>query len=83
VPHTNIASGITDQWLPSEPTGPTRSPEQIRAMLSTYRSGLERGRRMAAGGKSNGFGDGSGFANGRPDLTGPQSFDDFDGMGER
>jgi len=26
-----------------------RSPEDVRAMLSSYRSGLERGRRMAAG----------------------------------
>jgi hypothetical protein len=28
---------------------PSRSPDDIRAMLSSYRSGLERGRRMAAG----------------------------------
>jgi hypothetical protein len=28
---------------------PSRSPDDIRAMLSSYRSGLERGRRMASG----------------------------------
>ncbi|HZD73372.1 MAG TPA: hypothetical protein VE776_05725, partial [Actinomycetota bacterium] len=27
---------------------PSRSPEEIRAMLSSYRSGVERGRRTAA-----------------------------------
>ncbi len=31
------------------PARPGRSPEEIRAMLSNYRSGLERGRRLAAG----------------------------------
>jgi hypothetical protein len=35
------------------PQGPTssasRSPEEVRSMLSSYRSGLERGRMMAAG----------------------------------
>src|SRR6266536_1808203 len=54
VPRINMASGITDQWIPPEPSGLTRSPEQISAMLSTYRSGLERGRRMAAGDSGNG-----------------------------
>jgi hypothetical protein len=28
---------------------PGRSPEEVRSMLSSYRSGLERGRMMAAG----------------------------------
>jgi hypothetical protein len=69
-----MAAGITDHWLSPEPTGPTRSPEQIRAMLSSYRSGLERGRRMAAGDN------GSGGGRGGP--AGQQPFDDLDGMGE-
>jgi len=72
VPRINMASGITDQWIPPEPSGLTRSPEQIRAMLSTYRSGLERGRRMAAGDSGNG---GAG-------PVGQPPFDDLDGMGE-
>jgi HAMP domain-containing protein len=73
VPRTNMAAGITDQWPSSGSGGPTRSPEQIRAMLSTYRSGLERGRRVAAGESGNGD----------AGLAGPQFFDDLDGMGER
>jgi hypothetical protein len=72
VPRINMASGITDQWIPPEPSGLTRSPEQIRAMLSTYRSGLERGRRMAAGDSGNG---GAG-------PVGQPPFDDLHGMGE-
>jgi hypothetical protein len=43
-------------------------------MLSTYRSGLERGRRMAAGSGGNGHG--------HLGPAGPQPFDDLDGMGE-
>jgi hypothetical protein len=79
VPRTNMASGISEQWIPPERTSLTRSPEQIRAMLSTYRSGLERGRRMAAG--ENGGFNGAG----RAGPAGQQPFDDFDGfdgMGE-
>jgi signal transduction histidine kinase len=34
---------------PSTPRSPGRSPEEVRSMLSSYRSGLERGRMMAAG----------------------------------
>jgi hypothetical protein len=74
VPRVNLAPGISEEWPTSGPTGPTRSPEQIRAMLSTFRSGLERGRRMAAGTDDNGMGRGA--------PTDPQPFDDLDGMGE-
>jgi hypothetical protein len=35
--------------LPRQVSRAARSPEDVRAMLSSYRSGLERGRRMAAG----------------------------------
>jgi Nitrate and nitrite sensing/HAMP domain len=80
VPRTNMAAGIAEQWLSGGSTGMTRSPEQIRSMLSTFRSGLERGRRVAAG---DGFGNGDGFGGGDAGLAGPQSFDDLDGMGER
>ena len=75
VPRGNLAPGIGEQWPPPEPPAPTRTPEQIRTMLSTYRNGLERGRRMAAGGGDN--------SNGRISPAGPQPFDDLDGMGER
>jgi hypothetical protein len=64
VPRANLAPGITttQTWTeqrqprPAGSSGvgagggrPSRSPDDIRAMLSSYRSGLERGRRMAAG----------------------------------
>ncbi len=56
VPRANLAPGITTQpWTDQRPapqpasSRPSRSPDDIRAMLSSYRSGLERGRRMAAG----------------------------------
>jgi len=32
-----------------DPAGGARSPEEVRSMLSSYRTGLERGRRMASG----------------------------------
>jgi hypothetical protein len=73
VPRSNMASGLTDQSRQAAPGGMTRSPEQIRNMLSTYRSGLERGRRMAAGDNNGG---GMAWPAGPP-------FDDFDGSGER
>jgi len=59
VPRANLAPGITTtpttqtrtEQRPQEqpPSRPPRSPEDVRAMLSSYRSGLERGRRMASG----------------------------------
>jgi Nitrate and nitrite sensing/HAMP domain len=76
VPRGNLAPGISEHWPSTPPAGPSRSPEQIRAMLSTYRSGLERGRRMAAGSGGNGNGQG------HLGPAGPQPFDDLDGMGE-
>jgi hypothetical protein len=56
VPRANLAPGIVAQQAKAasqaearSPTLPSRSPEEIRSMLSSYRSGLERGRRTATG----------------------------------
>jgi hypothetical protein len=64
VPRANLAPGMVatraaaatspaPAAASSEPSAPapsaTRSPEEVRSMLSSYRSGLERGRMMAAG----------------------------------
>jgi HAMP domain-containing protein len=61
VPRANLAPGMVaartaaavrpaDTSGPQAPTSsPSRSPEEVRSMLSSYRSGLERGRMMAAG----------------------------------
>jgi hypothetical protein len=61
VPRANLAPGMvaaktaatTASPLPAGSAEPSssasRSPEEVRSMLSSYRSGLERGRMMAAG----------------------------------
>jgi HAMP domain-containing protein len=61
VPRANLAPGMVAARTaaavrPADTTGPqgetsspSRSPEEVRSMLSSYRSGLERGRMMAAG----------------------------------
>jgi signal transduction histidine kinase len=62
VPRANLAPGMVAARTAaaaapqapassSEPSTPSpgRSPEEVRSMLSSYRSGLERGRMMAAG----------------------------------
>jgi hypothetical protein len=53
VPRANLAPGI----VATEPAGPQpspasggRSPEEVRSMLSSYRTGIERGRTVAGGG---------------------------------
>jgi hypothetical protein len=58
------------------PSGFSRSPEEVRSMLSSYRTGLERGRRMAAGDDLNDRGEGarSGFGGTAP--MAPRSDDD-------
>jgi HAMP domain-containing protein len=57
VPRANLAPGIVaaqarrggSGWpVAPDPVG-ARSPDEVRSMLSSYRTGLERGRRMAAG----------------------------------
>jgi HAMP domain-containing protein len=63
VPRANLAPGMvaartaaavrpadtTGPQAPTSSSSPSRSPEEVRSMLSSYRSGLERGRMMAAG----------------------------------
>jgi len=62
VPRANLAPGIvaaqTQRAAGGRPSGPqapddpaagARSPDEVRSMLSSYRTGLERGRRMASG----------------------------------
>jgi hypothetical protein len=63
VPRANLAPGIVASKAATPAAAPTRpasaappaspsasrSPEEVRSMLSSYRSGLERGRIMAAG----------------------------------
>jgi hypothetical protein len=73
VPRANLAPGMVAARATTAATGPapaaspeppspaaptsTRSPEEVRSMLSSYRSGLERGRMMAAGEDANRGGD--------------------------
>jgi hypothetical protein len=52
-PHTSLAPDLAAAGDPSRPGDPSgraagRSPEQVRNMLTRYRSGLERGRAAAA-----------------------------------
>ena len=62
VPRANLAPGMVAAHAAAAATSPppassspspassaARSPEEVRSMLSSYRSGLERGRMMAAG----------------------------------
>jgi HAMP domain-containing protein len=66
VPRSTMAPGLNNPPPPS-PGGRGRTPEQIRAMLSSYSSGLERGRRTAGGPlRHNGSGSRGGFGHPRP-----------------
>jgi hypothetical protein len=54
VPRTNLAPGmVTSQQAGPEPAPANpaagRSPDEVRSMLSSYRSGIERGRTVAGG----------------------------------
>jgi HAMP domain-containing protein len=52
-PRASMAEGLASPAPPPQRPvreRPGRTPEEIRAMLSSYSSGLERGRRMAGGG---------------------------------
>ena len=64
VPRANLAPGMLDMEAEQEPSPvspaqptppdipmatPARSPEEVRSMLSSYRSGVERGRESVAG----------------------------------
>ncbi len=67
VPRTNLAAGFTTQWATGGPPPPaipaSRSPEETRRLLTSYRAGLEQGRLEGrrVGGDANG-----GDANGDP-----------------
>jgi hypothetical protein len=49
-PHASLAPDLAATGQPGDPASPpaARSPEQVRNMLTRYRSGLERGRAAAA-----------------------------------
>jgi Nitrate and nitrite sensing/HAMP domain len=53
VPKANLAPGMvtTDESEDQPPPGPPsgRSPDEVRSMLSSYRTGIERGRTVAGG----------------------------------
>jgi signal transduction histidine kinase len=84
VPRANLAPGIvadtqraSDRAESTPPASSfSRSPDEVRSMLSSYRTGLERGRRMAAG---NDLGDRAEEARsgyGGPNPMAPRSDDD-------
>jgi HAMP domain-containing protein len=81
VPRANLAPGIVAETQReserAESTPPassfSRSPDEVRSMLSSYRTGLERGRRMAAG---NDPGDEARPMYGGPNPMAPRSDDD-------
>jgi hypothetical protein len=54
VPRANLAPGMAaaQQQAAADPQSPPagRSPDEVRSMLSSYRSGIERGRTVAGGG---------------------------------
>jgi hypothetical protein len=51
VPRANLAPGMaaTQQAEADPAPGPGRSPDEVRSMLSSYRTGIERGRNVAGG----------------------------------
>ena len=53
VPRANMAPGMVAGQPPGgePPPGPVsgRSPDEVRSMLSSYRTGIERGRNVAGG----------------------------------
>jgi hypothetical protein len=51
VPKANLAPGMTAAQDPAgQPAPPPgRSPDEVRSMLSSYRTGIERGRTVAGG----------------------------------
>ena len=57
VPKTNMAPGmVASQQAGANPAppgpAPGRSPDEVRSMLSSYRTGIERGRTVAGGGEA-------------------------------
>jgi hypothetical protein len=54
VPRANLAPGMTTAQEPAGQADPPvgRSPDEVRSMLSSYRTGIERGRTVAGGGEA-------------------------------
>jgi hypothetical protein len=84
VPRANLAPGIVaeakraaEQPASTPPASSfSRSPDEVRSMLSSYRTGLERGRRMAAGNDLNDRGEDARSGYGGPNPMAPRSDDD-------
>ena len=84
VPRANLAPGIVAQAQRSAEnpesappaTSFSRSPDEVRSMLSSYRTGLERGRRMAAGNDLSDRGEDARSGYGGPNPMAPRSDDD-------
>jgi HAMP domain-containing protein len=84
VPRANLAPGIVaetqraaDEATSAPPASSfSRSPDEVRSMLSSYRTGLERGRRMAAGNDLNDRGEDARSGYGGPNPMAPRSDDD-------
>jgi len=84
VPRANLAPGIVAESKraaeQAESTPPassfSRSPDEVRSMLSSYRTGLERGRRMAAGNDLSDRGEDARSGYGGPNPMAPRSDDD-------
>jgi HAMP domain-containing protein len=84
VPRANLAPGIVAETQraseQAESTPPassfSRSPDEVRSMLSSYRTGLERGRRMAAGNDPGDRGEEARSGYGGPSPMAPRSDDD-------
>jgi hypothetical protein len=73
-PRSTMAPGLANPAAAPPQRGPGRTPDQIRAMLASYSSGLERGRRMAGGGlpRHNGNGSANGGGPGQPPDRGEE-----------
>jgi len=84
VPRANLAPGIvaeTGRATGQEGSAPpassfSRSPDEVRSMLSSYRTGLERGRRMAAGNDLSDRDEDARSGYGGPNPMAPRSDDD-------
>jgi len=84
VPRANLAPGIVaetqraaEQASSAPPVSSfSRSPDEVRSMLSSYRTGLERGRRMAAGNDLSDRGEDARSGYGGPNPMAPRSDDD-------
>lgn len=84
VPRANLAPGIVaetqraaEQGASAPPASSfSRSPDEVRSMLSSYRTGLERGRRMAAGNDLSDRGEDARSGYGGPNPMAPRSDDD-------